>query len=240
MLNIYLCDDNKVVLEKYKELLLQIAQQYHILVTILTFTSGEQLLFSLEDAPDNADIIYLDILMGGKNGIETAKKLREYGSHAELIFLTANSEYVFEAFDVSPVNYILKDSVSDARFREIFFKAAILVDQKIQTKFSCESGSVKKQIPINKIAYFEVRNRIVTVHFEGDTFDFYSKMEDLEKDERLPGFIRVHRSFLVHLPYIEQMNNTSIQLLTRETIPVGVTYSKNAKLALSRYLNLFR
>lgn len=239
MLNVYLCDDNGIVLEKYKKLLLQIAEQYHIFISIQTFISGEQLLFHLEEAPDSADIIYLDILMDGRNGIDTAKKLREYGSHAEIIFLTANSEYVFESFDVSPTNYILKDTVSDVRFREIFFKAAILADKKVQTKFCCECGSVKKQILINKISYFEVRNRMVTVHFDSTAFDFYSRLEDLEKDVNLPNFIRVHRSYLVHLQYIEQMNKAALQLVTGESIPLGVTYTKNVKLALSRYLNQF-
>lgn len=238
MINVYLCDDNTIILEKYKSLLLQIAKEYEIAINLLTFTSGEQILFRLENAIDEADIIYLDILMGGQDGLSTAKKLREYGCMAEIIFLTSNSEYVFDSFDVSPTHYILKETVTDSRFREIFFKAAILSEKKSKELFSCENSSVKKQIPITQISYFEVRNRIITVHYDSNTFDFYSKMENIENELGKKNFIRVHRSYLVHLPYIEQLNKDSIILITGEVVPVGITYSKNIKISISHYMNL--
>lgn len=239
MTKIYFCDDNEAILDKFKKLLTQIADQYHITVNIRTFTSGEQLLFHMEDADNEVDIVYLDILMGGLNGLETAKKLRDRGCNAEIIFLTSNPEYVFDSFDISPTHYILKDSITDDRFREIFFKAAALAESKSSSFFSCVNGTVQKQIAISQISYFEVQNRIVTVHFKGGTFDFYAHMEDLEKMPELNGFLRVHRSFFVHLNYIDQLSKNNLLLITGETIPLGVTYVKNVKSSLARYLNLF-
>lgn len=239
MTKIYFCDDNEIILDKFKKLLTQIADQYHITVNIRTFTSGEQLLFHMEDADNEVDIVYLDILMGRLNGLETAKKLRDRGCNAEIIFLTSNPEYVFDSFDISPTHYILKDSITDDRFREIFFKAAALAESKSSSFFSCVNGMVQKQIAISQISYFEVQNRIVTVHFKGGTFDFYAHMEDLEKMPELNGFLRVHRSFFVHLNYIDQLSKNNLLLITGETIPLGVTYVKNVKSSLARYLNLF-
>lgn len=238
MTKVYLCDDNEIILEKYKKLLLSIAQEYHITVNLMTFTSGEQLLFHMEEAND-VDIIYLDILMAGQNGLEIARELRSSGSGCEIIFLTANPEYVFDSFDVSPTHYILKDSITEKRFREIFFKAVALAEEKNSSFFPCANGSVQKQIPISLISYFEVQNRIITVHYADLTFDFYGRMEDLEKAADLGGFIRVHRSYLVHLKYINQLNKNTILLITGQTIPLGGTYAKNVKAALARYLNLF-
>lgn len=240
MLNIYLCDDNKIILEKYKALLIKTAQKHNFLIAFQLFTSGEQLLFYLEDKPEAADIIYMDIRMDGIDGLETAKKLRKFGSSAEIIFLTGNSEYVFDSFDVSPTHYILKDSISDARFEEIFFKAAARVEKKSQAVFSCEGGGMKKQILISEIVYFEIHNRMVTVHYRDQKFDFYSRLEDLEKHELLRHFIRVHRSYLVHLQYVEMLSKSTLVLITGENIPIGITYSKDVKMALSNYLNLFR
>lgn len=145
---------------------------------------------------------------------------------------------MFDSFDVSPTHYILKETVTDSRFREIFFKAAILSEKKSKELFSCENSSVKKQIPITQISYFEVRNRIITVHYDSNTFDFYSKMENIENELGKKNFIRVHRSYLVHLPYIEQLNKDSIILITGEVVPVGITYSKNIKISISHYMNL--
>lgn len=44
--------------------------------------------------------------MGALNGIETAKQLRELGCNSEIIFLTTSEDYVFKAFDASPVQYL--------------------------------------------------------------------------------------------------------------------------------------
>ncbi|MEG1754444.1 MAG: DNA-binding response regulator, partial [Christensenella sp.] len=71
MINICLCDDNSILLEKYKSMLLAVAEENNILVSLKTFLSGEQLLFYLSDSPNDADIIYLDVLMANLDGIET-------------------------------------------------------------------------------------------------------------------------------------------------------------------------
>lgn len=237
MLTVYLCDDNKVVLDSYKSMLLNIAEEHELSINIQTFSSGEQLLFHIEDADADPDIIYLDILMGGDNGLKVAQKLREMDCQAEIIFLTANPEFVFDSFDSAPAHYLLKDTITRERFREIFFKTALKAETKSKALFYCENGSVKKQIPLPQISYFEVQNRIVTVHYNHTSFDFYAHMEDIEGKLARKTFVRVHRSFLVHLQYIEQVNKNSLLLSTGATIPVGITYAKSLKTALSQYLN---
>lgn len=238
MLTVYLCDDNKTILDKYNRMLSDIAGTHGLSVNIQTFTSGEQLLFHVEDMDARPDIIYLDILMGGDNGLKVARRLRDMGCLAEIIFLTANPEYVFDSFDSAPAHYILKDKTTAERFCEIFFKTAIKAEAKSKAVFYCENGSVKKQIPIAQISYFEVQNRTVTVHYKNFSFDFYAHMEDIQEKLNTKTFVRVHRSFLVHLQYIEQMNKNSLLLSTGETIPVGITYIKSVRTALSHYLNL--
>lgn len=240
MIHVYLCDDNKIILEKYKGILTAISKKYQIMVKIITFTSGEQLLFYLEDAFHDTDIIYLDILMGGQNGLDTAKRLRSLGCSAEIIFLTSDSQYVFDSFDIAPANYILKDTVTEERFAEIFLKAAAMAEKKSTALFTCENGSMIKQIPLNHIAYFEIRNRIVTVHYNKTSFNFYAKLEDIEARLHADNFIRVHRSYLLHMSYIDQLSKDSISLITSEIIPLGITYAKNVKLKLTQYWNLFQ
>ncbi|MFA6847922.1 MAG: response regulator [Lachnospiraceae bacterium] len=110
MLNVFLCDDNEVLLTRYKKILTAIAKKHDHDVRFSLFTSGESLIFNLADSPNDADIIFLDILMGKVNGIDTARQLRAAGCTAEIIFLTSSDEFVFESFDTSPLHYILKGS----------------------------------------------------------------------------------------------------------------------------------
>lgn len=239
MLHVYLCDDNPVILEAYASTLRSIASAYNFEINIMSFQSGAQLLFYYEEAADQPDIIFLDIIMKGENGLDTAKKLREMNCFSELIFLTGNPEYVFDSFEVSPSNYIVKNQISDKKFEEIFLKAASIANKKTKSLFHCENGSVRKSIFISSISHFEINNRIVTVHYDKTTFEFYSTLDEIEKKLNQPSFLRVHRSFLVNMHYIEDMKRNEIELKNGIMVPVGVTYAKKVKENLNHYFRLF-
>lgn len=237
MFNIYLCDDNPIILERYKKLIDGIAKQEQLMLQVVTFNSGEQLVFHLEDTNGYPDIIYLDVLMGGDNGLKTAEKLRSMGCSSEIIFLTSNPEFVFDSFDSSPAHYLIKETVSNERFRDVLLKTIATAKSKSASFFSCSSSAAKMQIKINDILYFEIRNRIVTVYYNQESFDFYSRLEDVESQLSAHSFIRIHRSYLVHAKYIRQINRQSVMLASGVSLPLGVTYAKQVKQALIQYMN---
>lgn len=145
MIKIAICDDNPIVVEYYKALILDSAKENDVDVKITEFISGEQLLFILSDHPNEVDVIYLDILMGKMNGIETARRLRELGCFAQIIFLTTSDEYVFEAFEVEPFYYIVKDEMSNGRFKEIFRKVKDTVRLKEEDFISVTNNGMKRK-----------------------------------------------------------------------------------------------
>lgn len=234
MLQVYLCDDNATILESYRRILLDIGARKGLRLSIRCFQSGEALLFHYEDAAEKPDVIFLDILMDGENGVQTAGALRAQGCRAELIFLTSSPDYVFDAFDVSASNYLLKD-VSARRLEEVFLRACAAIERKEKDIFTCENGAVQKNIPLSSIYCFEVANRLVTVYYGDTGFQFYSSLEDVESRINSVDFLRVHRSFLVHLPCITQLGRTELTLSSGQVIPIGVTYAKKAKETMNRY-----
>ncbi len=207
-------------------------------VTISSFSTGEQLLFHLSDNPNQADIIYLDILMGSLNGMDTAKKLRENKCKSEIVFLTTSEDYVYDAFDISPVHYLLKTATSPEKFEEVFLRAVELVRKKETDMFICEVANTQKVIPIKDISFFEIWKRVITVHYNGkETVEFYSTMEELEKQLMDKGFVRIHRSFIVNLHYISKFQQNSLYLKTGENIPIGVTYMKRVRQSFTEYIS---
>lgn len=239
MITIYLCDDNEILLRTYKNKISDIANENRILVSIKTFISGEQLLFHLEDKTDGPDIIYMDIMMGGLNGIETSKKLRASDCQAELIFLTSSDKYALDSFDAYPLHYIMKGTTGNEKFEEILLHALKLVQQKKKDIFTCGYGGVVKRIPVNTISYFEVHNRITTVFFSNTNFDFYSTIEKLESELSGKGFIRCHRSFLISLNHIAEISKNTVTTIDGLSVPVGPNYLRSLKLAFSATLANF-
>ena len=145
------CDDDRALLNDISS---RIALLYPGAV-IDCFTSGEELLSS-----ENAhDIIFLDIDMPGKNGMETAGELRKKGSRAVLIFLTAFESYVFDAFDVGAFHYLLKP-VSGEKFHRVLSSAVksrenVLCEESEVSKRSVtiRSGGVSSRILLSDIVY---------------------------------------------------------------------------------------
>lgn len=240
MILVYLCDDCQEILYSYQSLLESIAAKYSLPIHIKTFLSGEELLFHFEDAHEEPAVIYLDIMMNGTDGMQTARKLRLYGCQSELIFLTSNPEYVFESFDVAPQNYIVKNAVSQKKFEAIFLKSIATADKKSKEMFLCENGSILKKIPVCSIYYFEVANRITTVYYDQSSFSFYSSLEAVIEKLETTSFIRIHRSYLVHLPCISQLDRSSLLMTNGQTLPIGVTYSKKVKEHISNYFKLYQ
>ncbi len=238
MVTIFLCDDNEQMIDKYTRLINKYAIKNKIIIMISTFKSGEALVFHMSDAPNQADIIYLDILMDPLNGIETAKQLRKLSCNSEIIFLTTSEDYVFEAFDVSPVQYLIKDSTSAERFEEIFLRAISLVEDKKTDMFVCELGSTRNIIPMKDISHFEIWRRLVIVHYQGvKSFEYYGTMKQLEQQLLKKNFVRVHRSYMINLKYIKKFQRTNLILKTGEIIPIGGTYTKLVNHAFSDYMS---
>lgn len=238
MYTIFLCDDIQETLDEYASLIKTIAEKNQIQVRISSFSSGEQLLFHLSDSPGQADIIYMDIMMHHLNGIETARRLRDSGCQSEIIFLTTSDEYVFEAFDVTPVQYLLKGETTLERFERVFLQAIAKIHKKGSDIFLCESQGVQKVLSVSSISFFEITKRIVTVHYNGmEKFSFYSSMENIENQLSGKGFVRVHRSYIVNLSYIVMFQQNALCLKTGAVVPLGVTYIKQVRQAFSDYIS---
>ena len=90
------------------------------------------------------DIILLDVLMPGENGMAAAREIREYDSNVKIIFLTSSTEFAVESYAVDAWYYQLKPIR-----REDFFRlmdsacAACTREQKHSLILRSKSGIVR-------------------------------------------------------------------------------------------------
>jgi len=121
MMRIILCDDEKSIQSLLKQKASHFFAEKGVPCEILCCGSGEEVL-SLAAQRMTIDLLFLDIQMPGKNGMETARQLRRQQRDILIIFVTALSEYVFEAFDVNAFHYLVKP-FSDEKLREVLGRA---------------------------------------------------------------------------------------------------------------------
>lgn len=231
---IILCEDEPESAAAFRDLTESYAKQYHMDIELLCYGSGEELLHEWENGV-RADIIYLDIPMGEMNGIETARALRKAGCKAQIVFWTACGDYVYDAFDVGALHYLIKGSVSQEKFNEVLKRAFNLIGKNEPEMFICNFNGIKTLIPINQITYFEIWKRLITVHYAEKIVKFYKSMEELEQELAPLNFVRCHRSYLISVAAITELRRNQITLKTGEVLPVGQTYCKSLLHTFSRY-----
>jgi len=208
-MRIAICDDEKNI----RELIANKVRKQYPEADIVFFSSGEEFLLSDE----HIDILFLDIQMEGRNGMEIAKELRKKDKSVILIFVTAVEEYVFQAFDVGAFNYIVKP-IDDVKFLDVLRRAvdelssqSMDVNESEEKHLMINNGGVHIKVMIEDIVYAEVFNRKVVIHKLNDKIEYYGKMSDLEAVAG-DSFFRPHRAYLVNFKYVEKYDATTIYL----------------------------
>jgi len=204
-------DDEKIVREEIEDMIREGKPGCHI----EGFESGDALLA----AEKQYDIVFLDIWLEGRDGIDTARRLRQKSEKTVLIFVSGAKDYVFQAFDVAAFHYLLKP-LERAKFEEVLDRAVREAEK--QRKAETELLLIKtrnRTIPLPKstILYVESRGKKAEVHTVKEAFEMYASLNGLEP-ELGEGFYRCHRGYLVNLAYVSEYHHDSIFLTNGEAI----------------------
>ena len=102
MLRIAALDDENHALERFES----VAGDFEDIELCELFGDADDLLAYLEQNP--LDVVFLDIEMPGKSGMQLAEELRVLNPGLSVVFVTAFSQYAVEAFELSVFDYIMK------------------------------------------------------------------------------------------------------------------------------------
>ena len=237
MFKICICDNDTDFLLNLNDKLSKIANYNNIEINIIKYSSSKQLLFDMDEQKDSIDIYFLGILLGDLTGLDIANELRKFNISSQIIFITSSKDYVFDAFDVMPLHYLIKQELNNKKLEEVFIKAISLVKPNKNNFFYYKVGHNMKCIDKDKIVYFEIKNRIVTMKCNNNTIEeFYFTMKELVQKIKSDNFVQIHRSFLVNINYIKSIESKNLILYDDTTLPVGEKYIKNVR---SQYDKLF-
>ncbi|MCP1307745.1 LytR/AlgR family response regulator transcription factor [Paenibacillus tyrfis] len=198
-------------------------------VELLPFaTSGVQLLeLATVHKPD---IVFLDIHMPGLDGVQTAHKLMDVEPRPYIVFATAYEQYAVEAFRLEAADYLLKP-YDEERLRQTLQRirkmrapsegtvipsaaaaASLAVDgasrsrSAFKPKLLIDDGSRMVVVEPAKISYAVKEEKLTQIHMaDGQVHMTRQTLQELE--EKLTGyaFFRTHRSYLVNVDRIDEI-----------------------------------
>ena len=191
---------------------------------------------------DTVDAIFCDINMPDLNGMDFVKSLVV---PPLVVFTTAYSEYAVEGFRVNAVDYLLKPfGLQD------FQRAANRLKERLDNTPAAPASDISLtsdnnilflktdyrivKVSIPDIRYIEGMSEYLKVWIEGEAKPIITLLSMKKIEERLPDyFMRIHRSYIVNLTKIQEVNKNRIIMDADTYLPIGDNYKE----AFQRYLD---
>ena len=164
----------------------------------------------LEDT--KVDVAFLDINMSGIDGINLGKIIHKLNPNMKIVFITAYREYGAEAFELKAFDYLLKP-YSEERIKTTLSN---LIKESNKQPTPKEDMSKVNKLVVNEddkfiflgfdnIYYIEASDKECLIHTKDKTYTSKLKLSKLE--ELLPNkkFFKIHRSYLVNLDKISEL-----------------------------------
>ena len=177
---------------------------------------------------DTADAIFCDINMPDLNGMDFVKSLT---APPLVVFTTAYSEYAVEGFRVNAVDYLLKPfGLQD------FMRAANRLRDRLapQPQDTSDDDTLflktdyrMVKVAISAIRYVEGMSEYLKVWLDGEPKPIVTLLSMKKMEEHLPDyFMRIHRSYIVNLKKIQEVNKNRVIMDADTYLPIGDMYKE--------------
>lgn len=218
MRKIAICDDSKLDRQLLKLVIQTYFENNEEEFTIFEYESGDALLADIEEGYIEVELLFLDIIMNGTNGMDIARKLRNIQFKSPIVFLTAHANYAVESYEVRAAGYLLKPYDVN-KLTELLDE---ILQRSIQKRIAVKVKRQYRYIEIEDIMYIESDKHVLTIHLKDNKIiQTTEKLSELEKIINLKRFIRCHQSYLVNMDYIKDAKNDFI-LTNNERIPIRI------------------
>ncbi len=206
-------------------LLKSYAEKTSFLHLIGAYGSAVEAMRELREHP--VQLLFLDIQMPELSGLEFARILP---SETKIIFTTAFQQYAIEGYKVSALDYLMKP-ISYEEFLRAANKAvdAFTVAQRQQVcaedRFMYVKSDYKLvRVSLDDILYVEGLKDYVRIHLaDGSKIMSLMSMKKLEDYLPRPEFLRTHRSYIVHMSRVNQIDRFRI-VFGQDYIPISDSY----------------
>lgn len=220
MIKVAFCDDDRSVLDSLHELLVLYRAKNNKVIDDYIFHSPLDLMTEIESG-SRFDIIFLDILMPGENGIDVAAEIRSYDKNIKIIFLTSSTEFAVQSYTVNAFYYQLKPVCLENFFHLMDnVLSQCKKEQANSLILHCKTGITR--IRPTQLEYCEVIHRTLFLHLiSGKVLECTGTLNELVRQLAPYGcFLRSHRSYLVNLEHIQNLSYRAITMSCLAEIPI--------------------
>lgn len=220
MINILICDDDELVINKISLLLRHYFQKHKIEFSIFTSLNSETIYHSNR----YFDIAYIDVEMPKFNGLELSQKLKQNNPNILIMIVTSFENYLDDAMEVHVYRYLSKPIDPTRFFANL--DSALKKYHDFHHDILLHDHSKTVRITTSDIIYITVSGRKSLIRTKN--YEYYSDrtIKEWEKQINEPqNFAFSHSSFLVQFKYVVNFDKTSLTVRLSpdktETLPIS-------------------
>ena len=199
-MRIAICDDEAIFLSDLEQKIYKIISKLDC--EVIPFSSAEELLA----ASGSFDLIFLDIEMGGMDGMSAARQIREKDFGIPIVFLTSHTEMALEGYEVNAFRF-LKKPVEDDKLKQTLQDVQLM--KASHKGVMIKSGGEEIVVTPSEVLFLESDNnnvRIITT--EGSYTTRLKLSEAIDIFNRINDTIRkVHRCSAVNLDHVARLKD---------------------------------
>lgn len=232
-MNIAVCDDEKNSREK----LITFLNKYNDFgkkdIYITEFSSGNSFLQSSKVF----DLIFMDYMMDGLDGIETVQKIRMINKDVKVIFLSSYKEIVFDTFEVDTFRFLIKPVNEEKLFLALddYFKSINNDDY-----FIVKTKEKSVRIKLSEIIYAESQGKHSIIRTTKEPLHLLKMLKDIEKLLPKDKFSRCHKSYLVSYEHVYNHTKSEITFDNGEKSCISRDYYVAFKNGLQDYIKKYK
>lgn len=228
-MRIAICDDEVLFREELKHFLLSYSKEHRILVEIVSFNNGAELLAHKKAF----DVLFLDYAMPGDNGMTIARTLRANNALCSIIFVTSFPGFMQESFEVAPFRFLEKPvsqknvyDVLDSYIHQQNSLAPILVCGKFG----------QRSIAFKDIVFIEGDGKHCTIHTASETIPCSKNLSKALSLLPFHCFVRTHKGFAANMYYIDHFKKDELFFSTGDKIYISRTYAASFRSAYASFI----
>lgn len=233
-MKIGICDDDRSFAELLETQLKRVAEEKKMPCQTVSFQSGAETVQYLKSSA--LDLLFLNVEMPGKSGIETAKEIECIQPSCRIAYCSNCLEYATDVYETTHCYYVLKKDIS-RRLPNVINR--VLKENCAQKRKICVySRGADAMIDMDDILFAERSGKKSYLYLGNDEMiETSERMDILEEKLCRPDFVRCHNSFIVCFERIKKYSRQKITMENGREISVSRAYEKKVKQAFENWKN---
>lgn len=232
MLRIAIVEDDENDASILKGFLERYSKEKNIFFDIERFKTADAFLFNYQN---KFDVIFMDIMMPGTNGMDSARKLREIDEDTILIFVTTIARMAIQGYEVGAMDFILKPLEFPSfsmKMDRAFSKVSAISQNTIPIKTKEGIVTLKEE----EVYYVEVSNHKLIYHRKDKRVETYGSLKAAQDLLSKKLFYKINNCFLVNMSHISKIDKYELYLDNDESL--AISHPKRAEFikAYQRFL----